>query len=347
MTTQYISLLIPDLFECISKVQRPIPRLAALETLLARADQLVDSADAYYPCVLNQFDLKVEPDTIPVAAVSRYADSGYKDDKVWMHVDPVYIEADKDRLILRGNSMLEVDKVVATGLLQELNTLYAADGLQFESFYPERWYVSLPQQPESRFYALSEALGRSVEPFLPKGEDQTHWHRFLNEVQMLLHAAEVNQQRAKHNQYPINSVWCWGPAKIPEQVGAHWDTVYSEEPFAKGLAMLADVPVYSVPSSAESVIDMLYATDTVNEGHTLVVIEPSEEDILSVDTRHHIDKLSMLEKNWFEPLLQALKKNHIASVSLLTCNGVQYRLEKHCLRRFWRKRKKIIQDSIQ
>jgi hypothetical protein len=347
MTIQHISLLIPDLFERISKVQRSMPRLAALETMLARADQLVDSADSYYACAFNQFDSELESDTIPIAAVSRYADSGYKDDKVWMHVDPVYIEADKDRLILRGKSMLELDKVEASRLLQELNTLYAEDGWQFENYYPERWYVGLPQQPESRFHELSEALGRSVEPFLPKGKDQTHWHRFMNEVQMLLHAAEVNQQRAQQNQYPVNSVWCWGPGKIPEQVSARWNTVYSEEPFIKGLAMLADISVYSVPASAQSVIDKLSATDTVNEGGSLVVLDPSEEDILSVDTNHYIDKLSMLEKNWFEPLLQALKKNHVASISLLACNGVKYRLDKHSLRRFWRKRQKIIQDSMQ
>jgi hypothetical protein len=341
MTTQHISLLIPDLFECISKAQQSIPRLAALETLLARADQHVDTADAYYACACEQFDFEVDSNAIPVAAVSRYADSGRKDDKVWMHVDPVYIEADKDRLILRGSGMLEVDKAESTALLQELNTIYAEDGWLFESFNAARWYVRLPQQPGSCFHDLGEALGRSVEPFLPKGADQTHWHRFMNEVQMLFHASEVNQQRAQQNQYPINSIWCWGPGEIPEQVSADWHAVYAEEPFIRGLAMLADTPVYSVPASAETVIDKASATDIVNEVHMLVVIEPSEEDILSTDINHHLDKLSMLEKNWFAPLLQALKQNRVASVSLLTCNGVKYRLNKHHLRRFWRKRKKI------
>ncbi len=319
-----------------------MPRLAALQTLLARADQQVGTAKPYHACVADQFELQHDADSIAVAAVSHYADSGRKDDKVWMHVDPVYMEADKDRLVIRGSDVLELQRSEVDALQQELNNLYADDGYRFEAYAGNRWYMCLQQRPKSRFHAMDEVLGRSVEPFLPQGADQTHWHRFMNEVQMLLHASAVNQQRVGQDQFPVNSIWCWGPGKMPEQVRGHWHAVFSDEPFVKGLALLAGTTVHSMPASAEALLDKAAVTDKSSEVHALVVIEQSEEDMLSLDSHYHIDKLSKLENNWFAPLLRALRQRRIASVSLLPCNGVTYKLKKNHLWRFWRMRRSRI-----
>ncbi len=337
MTKPHISLLIPDLFACIDKAQSSVPRLKALETLLARADRSTAEPKSYYPCISELMGLECESKHIPVAAVSRYADSGLKDQRVWMHVDPVYIEADKDRLILRGNSMLDLDTDESSTLLQGLNDLYAEDGWQFESYNNERWYVSLTKLPASSFHSLSDARGRSVEPFMPSGADQTHWHRFINEVQMYLHAAESNQQRLEQQQYPVNSVWCWGPGQLPDSIISPWQAVYTDEPFCKGLAMLAGVLVYSPPPRVESVIEE-NSSDQINR---LVVLSPDEADMLSMDTRHHTDRLIKLETAWFKPLLQALKQGRIASLGLQTCEGHCYRLKKLGLSKIWRRRRKI------
>ena len=158
---------------------------------------------------------------------------------------------------------------------------------------------------------------------------------------MLLHASPVNHQRAQQNKHPINSVWCWGPGKLPQQVNSDWHSVYANEPFVKGLAMLSDTPVNAVPASVGHIITESTSSDANNEHHTLVVLESSEEDILSLDSGHYLEKISMLEQQWFAPILQALNTRRLASVSLLSCNSARYQLSKRQLRRFWRKRKRI------
>ncbi len=345
MTTVNITLLVPELFKGLGSDSNQLPRYEALETLLARSDHIKTTADSYCACVLQQFKLDTELNTFPSAAISRYADSGCKDDRVWMHVDPVYMQADKDRLILRGNQMLDLDKASADALLMELNALYAEDGYLFECYYPHRWYLRLPQVPLSRFQSLAHVLGRSVEPFMPEGEDQTHWRRFMNEVQMLLHASEVNQQRFEQQQYPVNSVWCWGPGEIPESLPSTWDAVYTDEVLVKGLSLLSDTQAYQLPESATGLLQHWQSHCTKPESHVLVVLEQAEEAILSLDMNSAQEKLQHMEQHWFKPILEALKKNEIASINLLACNGMQYQLNKKQLRRFWRQRKKISLDN--
>lgn len=339
MTKQHITLYIPGLFDSVAMRPSEIPQLMALETLIARANRCHGSETSYYSCVLEQFDTDIDRDAIPVAAVSRYADGGEKDGYIWMHSDPVYLNADKDRLILQGSEILELDMSEVNTLLQELNTLFADNGWYFEAFHNNRWYVRLPQKPQSDFYHLTHVLGRSVEPFLPRGTDQIDWHRFLNEAQILLHASSVNHLRAQQNKRPINSVWCWAPGKLPEQMRSYWDSVYADEPFVKGLAMLSDTPVHTVPVSIRSILDEWSDADT--DHNTLVVIESSEEDILSLDSDHYLEKILMLEQRWFAPLLQAIHDKRLTGISLLTGHGECYQVTKNNLRRFWRKRKRI------
>ena len=160
----------------------------------------------------------------------------------------------------------------------------------------------------------------------------------------MLHASSVNHTRAQADKFPVNSLWCWGPGKLPKRVTSVWDTVYTEEPFVKGLALLSDTSVYPLPESAGSILPELKSSaNDALEHRTLVVLDPSERDILSLDFEHYLDKLSQLEQNWFSPLLQSLKAGEISSISLLTCNAVGYTLKRHHLWRFWRKRNRLSQ----
>lgn len=345
MTTTNITLLVPDLFKGIARDSNQLPRFEALETLLARSDRIKTTTDSFYACVLQQFHIDAELNCFPSAAVSRYAESGCKDERVWMHVDPVFMQADKDRLILRGSHMLELDKSTADLLLQELNKLYAEDDYLFECYHPHQWYLRLPHAPLSRFQALSNVLGRSVEPFMPEGEDQTHWRRFMNEVQMLLHAADVNQQRLEQQQYPVNSIWCWGAGEIPGSLQSPWDEVYTDDVLVKGLSLLSDTQVHQLPESATELLQHWPSNRNSNKSQVLVVHTQNEADLLNLDMNYTIEKLQRMEQYWFKPLLQALKNKDISSISLLACDGMQYRLDKKQLRRFWRPRKRISLDQ--
>lgn len=340
MPTINLTLIIPGIFESLAKGERKINGLKSLETLLVRSDKEKYPADSLYQCMLDLFDIDPSgPAYLPVAALSRFSDTGKRDPGIWMHIDPLYLEADKDRLISRGNSILDISNDEATVLIDLLNQTYVKEGWYFESCHANRWYVQIRQQPESEFSAPTDVLGRNIETFLPKGNDQMDWHRFINEVQMLFHSSTVNQQRMENGVYPINSIWCWGAGPLPEQVSTGLDRVYANVPFVKGLAMLSGCEHHSLPENAHAVIKSLARSE--KDTDCLVVMEPTEEDILSLDFEHYKDKLNMLEHEWFQPLVQGMEKGYLSSLSLLACNGLKYALKKNNLRRFWRRRKAI------
>lgn len=341
MTKQHITLLIPGLFNSIAALPRTMPQFTALETLISRADQSELKQTAFYACVLDLFAIGSQH-TIPIAAVSRYADGGDPDDYVWIHIDPVYLKADKDRLILQGSEILDMQMHEANTVIQELNAQFGADGWYCEAFTPHRWYARLPRQPEAHFHTLVDALGRSVEPYMPTGLQQSEWHRFMNEAQMLLHASSINHQRAQDDKFPVNSLWCWGPGKLPKHVTSSWHHVFSNEPFVKGLALLSKSRLNALPMTAAEVLTGLSVSpDVLDDQQILIVLESTEKDILSLNFEHYLDRLTEHENNWFSPLLRALKSKQIESINLLSCNGRKYSLKRHHLRRFWRKRQRV------
>jgi len=336
----HITLIIPGLFDSLSRQNREMPRYDALETILAKSDQQVSGITSYHDCILKQFDIEFDVAGC-IAAVSRFADTNKQDDKVWMVATPVFLNADKDRLILQGQSMLSIKQGEADKLVNDLNDCYKDDGWLFESCHPERWYVSLPELPVSQFSHYIESLGRNIEPFMPKGSDQLHWRSVINEMQMLLHASDVNQQRLEVSDYPINSVWCWGDGKLPKSVKSQWDSIYTNDVFCKGLGMLSETVVNELPIHADKIIENNQMKKNTNESHKLVIMQQNEEDILSLDFEYYIQRINNLEQNWFKPMLDKLKNGDISSLTFLACNGFCYQLKKSHLRRFWKKRKSI------
>ena len=68
-------------------------------------------------------------------------------------------------------------------------------------------------------------------PYLPTGKDGKQWHTVLNEMQILLHTAQVNIERERRGDLPINSLWFWGSGRLPQEIQrVDWARVHSEEP---------------------------------------------------------------------------------------------------------------------
>jgi len=326
-----VHLIVPGIQYSLSSVEDPSV-YKSLQQILKRSDYTQSDTSGYYQTIASQFESDdFDRQMLPVAAVSSYGQSGKLSSDIKMLISPVHIQADKDRLILQGGEILSIQAEETEQLINELNETYQEDQFRFECINHQCWCMTLPQQPDCRFHLLEDALGRSVEPFLPQGNDQLFWHRFLNEVQMLFHTSVVNEMRLENNQIPVNSVWCWGCGQLPRKVATRLNQVVSNEPFVTGLALLAGIKSETLPMRADLLIDHL------SEGDCLVAFDLDERDILSIDPMHHQQRLEQLDANWFSPLLNALKKGNIASVRLSDTNGKSYYLKKSHLRRFWRK----------
>ena len=63
----------------------------------------------------------------------------------------------------------------------------------------------------------------------------------MNEIQIALHASSVNVRPAAKWPAAINSVWFWGGGFIPNaRKHGVFNTVYSDNPVTRGLAIISD-----------------------------------------------------------------------------------------------------------
>jgi hypothetical protein len=183
---------------------------------------------------------------------------------------------------------------------------------------------------------LAEVVGRDIHPYLPRGAEAKAWHTILNETQILLHSSKVNEERERAGKIPVNSLWFWGGGQLPRVQPVKWGGLWSAEPVSLALARLAETPTHSAPHHFVE-----WQRQASEAGAHLVVLDSLRAPLLYRDAAGWSKALDELERNWFAPLLAALKSRAIASAALLTDTGQSFRLTAGLARRWWRLRKPL------
>ncbi len=145
----------------------------------------------------------------------------------------------------------------------------------------------------------------------------------LNEAQMLLHAQPVNEAREARGELPINSLSFWGAGAAPKNAQSRWQSVAADDPAVRGVARLAGARHRSLPRSAREWIERL-----PEDGRHLAVLDARQAP------------LEDLERDWFAPLLAALRSDRAGMVTLHVPDAaeqVSFETIRGDLRRFWRR----------
>ncbi len=149
----------------------------------------------------------------------------------------------------------------------------------------------------------------------------------VNEVQMLLHAHPLNEAREARGELTINSVRFWGAGQAPRRAQCRWQSVAAADPAVRGAARLAGTRHRALPGSAPEWLDRL-----PEDGRHLALLDARET------------ALADLERDWFAPLLAALRSGRIGMVTLHAVDGseeVSFETIRGDLRRFWRTKKPV------
>jgi hypothetical protein len=180
---------------------------------------------------------------LPVAALTHVNDRRAKPqgDYYWLRADPVTMWADMARVFMTHFGFADVDpyerneiELCVRGVLQE-------EGIHLQSDHPERWCIALGEPIDFGFTPLDEALGMDLAEALPDHPGARYWRRILNEIQVALHNSPVNVRRRARGKREINSVWFWGGGFLPDATPRFLvETVYSEDPVSRGLAIIND-----------------------------------------------------------------------------------------------------------
>ena len=241
MESVHATLLIEDLRSLVAAIP-PDLRYPALERAWSRGRRR--QIDARTPNHLRFRLFGMETDgPLPVAALTHVNDRRAKPrgNYYWLRADPVTMWADMARVFMTQFGFADVDpyerneiELCVRGVLQE-------EGIHLQSDHPERWCIALGKPIDFGFTPLDEALGMDIAEALPDHPEARYWRRILNEIQVALHNSPVNVRRRSMGKREINSVWFWGGGFLPDAAPRFLvETVYSEDPVSRGLAIIND-----------------------------------------------------------------------------------------------------------
>jgi len=248
-----------------------------------------------------------------------------------MRADPVHLQVGRDSLGLSDSAAFDVSRAESEALVETLNHHFGQTML-FYPLRPARWYVRLEKAPELQTTPAAATRGAAIDEKLPSGSDAMRFHAFMNEAQMLLHEHPVNAGREARGEPALNSVWFWGGGVIDAGKARPFSAVIADDPLARGLALAAGIPALALPKDARSALAALG-----DEGCVLAVPDAPRETQLR-------ERRAALERDWFLPLLAALKSGRIGMLTLHLAGEnrlLQVETVRSDLRYFWRLRKPL------
>ncbi len=304
--------------------QRPL----ALDRLITHSQVQPFVAGHADAALLRLFN--IDDASCPVAPLGWLADTGQPPAGFVMRADPVHLRADQSCLRLFTADSFAIRREEADALIDAFNEFNRDTGLQLHAPHPHRWYLHLDEQPDMQTTHPVLAAGEDINPYLPQGADARRWHVLLNEVQMLFHAHAVNLAREQSSLPAINSLWLWGGGRLPFPVAAGVDRVIAPDSLAQVLAGRAGIACQDLPADAEDIL----AGD--HHGSTLVMDPVLQWPAAYNDIERWIELLEQMEQRLFRPMLAALRRGRIRSLTLIPCNGSAYRVTRARLFAFWR-----------
>jgi hypothetical protein len=322
-----VTLFIPTLFWPHADADHDAPVVPALRTLIGRGDAGESRCDDEHAWLCERFGVQRQADW-PVAPIALFGAGMPPGGDFWLSADPVHLQVNRDQLILLAPDSLSITDVEAVSLCAALNRHFATDHFTFLAPQPHRWFLKTDRPARIHTSGLSRAIGHDVDRMLPEGEDRLAWHRIFNEVQMLLHAHPVNEEREQRGALQINSLWFSGGGTLP-QARASFQAVMGSSALARGLAKLAGIPF----AAAEQGIDAIAADDV------LIELRDAATASMRLDPSAWKDALEDLEQRWFTPLARLLKKGRIRQLVIETVsNGRSHRwsVSRKNLWRLWR-----------
>lgn len=293
--------------------------LPTLRRLLARAQRssLKASSDTTFLC--EQLGVAA---VAPLRAAAEGLDTrtGY-----WLCADPVHLEMQPSRVQIHPAAASDAEE--AQVLCATLNAHFAGDGLCFHAPHPARWYVQCADSQVLYTLSLDEAAWQDAKTLPPQGRAALRWRKVLTEVQMLLHAHPLNQQRVTAGRLSLNSLWLWGGGHIcsPQPL---IQSVGGDDELLALLAGAADIPL----------ADALERQLAQGEGTMLWLEYGARRAWQRGDLPAWRDALERIEREVAVPLWQALRGGHIAEAWLdfpAPGGGQRFRLTRSGCWKFW------------
>ncbi|HEX2566639.1 MAG TPA: hypothetical protein VHL85_07250 [Burkholderiales bacterium] len=320
----HCELVVPDLFAL-----PPGERFPALELLLRRGRETHREGRTLEQWLAEAFGT-AQP--LPAGALTAHSIGLAAGAALWARADPVHLRLLRDRLILAPHGAFDIAADEARLFCEALNRHFGG-ALEFRVALPHCWVVRLDAAPGIDAPCPLDMAGRDVDVIVPRGAAAGGYQRLLNEAQMVLHAHPANEAREARGEPAVNSVWLWGAGSLPGTLTSPWQVVLGDDPVISGLARCAGARARAPGASASAWLDR-----APEEGRQLAVLDALRVPFALSQEAEYRARLQGLERDWFAPLLAALRSGRIGMVTLHVPEaGASFETIRGDLRRFWRR----------
>ncbi len=257
--------------------------------------------------------------------------------------DPVYLEI--------GMNDITLSKVIANcsfndakEIIDLLNQHFKEDGLHFlmeqESVDTFFWYIEVEEEHDFQSIPLENAMRQNIQGKLPKSKNK-NWQALQNEVQMLLHNCEVNQQREIAGLTPINSLWFWGGGNLQNLTSPYTQLLSQKfldnQTTGKTYAKVGGCDWKELPDNLNNRLN------SFNQ-NTCIILDQLFMPAIHDDVKMYQKLLEELDQNYIEPLLQAWTKNQI-EIEIHSCDGLILKPKRTKSWAFWQKPTSLLEIS--
>jgi len=334
-----ITLFIPGLLGLVRDLNpEDIPAIPSIEYLFARGIMDKRPVVSFSDTLCHLFNLQIsEAEDAPIAAISRLVDDDHSQQGLWMRADPVHLAADREGVVLMDETSFTLDQHDALVLAAEIKEILAERGFMLEAPTKNRWYIKLEELPSIKTTPIHEVVGRDIHQYMPTGENKQQWAQLMNEIQMVLHASQLNENRQQRSELPINSVWFWGAGELPQLTQHSWTKIFTDEVITKGFAKHTQTSCHELPEHANQLIEKIDASD-----NALAVMAFGLRHAQYHDIEGWLDFINYLEEFWFADLLNNLKSGELEKLTIIT-KKKKITVTKSSLYKIWKRPKSICQ----
>lgn len=320
--------------------------LPALEMLLARGECVRSQPQTTESWLCDRFSVTKQQDW-PVAAITleaevaaqRKAGTGY-----WLRADPVHLHMEQNQMVLADSQVISISHEETSQLTTTLNQHSVIEGVDpvlpppaFLPLHADRWYLYLPSAPVIRTHTLGEVAGKDIRHLLPDGVEGAKWRRYINEIQMLLYEHPVNQAREARGEPSINSVWFWGGGTMPEILSRD-EQMWSSDLLSRAMVLASDGRHCALPADAQTWLSV------AGSGDHCFLMDGLHGKAQYGDMYGWRKRLELFEKDWFAPLLLALRQGRLDQM-VITAVGSDitrsFSVSRAGLWKFWRSPKPL------
>jgi len=140
-----------------------------------------------------------------------------------LKADPLRLQADLKQVYIRGNAELDLSDQEASAFIEELNRHLAQDQLKLRALDSLHWVLESERPMELETHPWQPHVGKPMANYLPK-DPERYWERLFTEMQMILHASAVNQQRRREGKACVDALWFYSE---PERTMTFFQKVWT------------------------------------------------------------------------------------------------------------------------